>query len=184
MLKARRQVSLKFKTLLHISRSIYVHMCMCVCEVYTPKTLNCLQKGYSSKLPTLDALKSDIQEPSGAWPLSHSHRAHRSLSRTMLVIQKREEKEAQPFSARIAFDSLYPAGQVHGDGAQVTSAPANLPPGQTRTGREVITADSLCPPTLSPAPSRSQQPPAGTVSYLHRTDKKTEVRRCQVTATS
>ena len=97
---------------------------MCVCEVYIPKTLNCLQKGYSSRLPTLDALKSDTQEPSGAWPLSHSHRAHRGLSRTILVIQRREEKEAQPFSARIAFDSLYPTGQVCGDGAQVEAEEA------------------------------------------------------------
>ena len=86
--------------------------------------------------------------------------------------ERREEKEDQPFSARIAFDSLYPTGQVRGDGAQVTSAPAILPTVQTRTGREVVSADSLCPPTLSPAPSHSWQPPAGTVSYLHRQENQ------------
>lgn len=69
-------------------------MCMCMCEMYMPETWSCLQKGYSCRPPTLDALKSDIQEPFGAWPLSHSHRAHRSLSRTILVTQRREEKSS------------------------------------------------------------------------------------------
>ena len=65
-----------------------------------------------------------------------------------------ERGEVQPFSARTALDSLFPAGQERGDGAQVTRVPAILPPGQI--------ADSLCPPPLSPAPSHSWQPPAST----------------------